>query len=319
MSFGEKTTAAEVAAVFGSRIAGKHFVVTGGNSGLGKETARVLAASGAIVTLCCRSVAKAEEAKNEIIHETPNAEIRIVPLDLADLKSVKESAEILAKATPKINVLINNAGVMACPKALTQNGLEFQFQTNYLAPYYLTLLLLDALHESGTPADPSRVINVSSTANVLFGPDAGISFDDLAAKKSYNPWSRYGESKLAQIVSAADLQKRIAGKKNVAFVSVHPGNIPSSNLTQYIGLSSGLKMTTAIHFNKIGPSKILSQKSIPEGAATIVFCAVDPNIQFGKYYSDCDVTDIVHSLAFDESLAAKLTEISDKLIADANL
>ncbi|KAJ3349634.1 hypothetical protein HDU83_000399 [Entophlyctis luteolus] len=314
MVFGARTTASEVASALKGRISGKHFVITGGNSGIGKEAARALAKEGGAITICCRSVEKAEAARQEILQETPEAEINLVSLDLNSLKSVRACAESLIKSGKPINALINNAGVMACPNITTEDGLESQFQANYLGPYLLTTLLIPTLHSSGTPQDPSRVVNVSSAANILVGPPSGVFFGDLDAKKSYNEWTRYGASKLAQISSTADLQKQYAGKKNVAFVSLHPGVIPGSNLTQYLGIFSIFSALWA--FNWLAFLSFLGEfpKSVGQGAATTLVCALDPAVEFGKYYSDCQLSNAVHRLAFDADFAEALKSTSDELI-----
>ncbi|KAJ3100922.1 hypothetical protein HK100_004636 [Physocladia obscura] len=319
MNFGEHTTAAEVASAFKERILGKHFVVTGGNSGIGKETARVLANEGAVVTICCRTISKGESVKAEILKESPTSQIQIVQLDLNSLKSVRECAATIIGLKLPLNVLINNAGVMACPKFITEDGLESQFQTNHISPYYLITLLIPTLHASGTRENPSRVVNVSSAANILFAPAIGIDFDDIsAAKKSYNAWSRYGQSKLALISLTSELQNQYAGKLNVAFISLHPGAIPGSELSRHMGLKNTFELALSTNYGKIKPSGVMTRKSIPEGASTTLVCALDPNVEFGKYYSDCRVSDQVHPFAFNEEFVARVKTLSEKIISEAN-
>ncbi|KAJ3109608.1 hypothetical protein HK100_003268 [Physocladia obscura] len=320
MVFGPHTTSAEVAAEFKNFIVGKHFVVTGGNSGIGKETARVLTKEGGIVTICCRTVSKGEAAKAEILQETPAAQIQILQLDLNSLKSVKECANALAAAIPPLNVLINNAGIMAPPKTITENGFESQFQSNHLGHYYLTKLLIPTLHASGTPEGRSRVINVSSVGNIILPPKHGIDFDDIAATKSYNAWSRYGQSKLAQISSAFYFQSHIGRSHNITFVSLHPGTIPDSNLNNKQNDGTAfwrtLEFATSLKYWNLRRENLVN-KTLAEGAATTLVCASDPGVEGGQYYSDCQISNQLHALAFDERFSQKVVEVSDRLIAES--
>eukprot|EP00835_Amoeboradix_gromovi_P001637 NODE_79_length_22985_cov_0.358401.p5 type:complete len:345 gc:universal NODE_79_length_22985_cov_0.358401:10810-9776(-) len=308
--FNNKTTADEVAAVFKERVVGKHFVITGANIGLGKETARVLAKQNGIITICSRNTSKGEEAKKDILKDLPNANITVMQLDLSSLKSIKAFSEQYIKSGKPINVLINNAGVMACPMSLTEDGFENQFGTNHLGHFYLTKLLLPVLQKSAT-SEPSRVVVLSSIAHVIFSPKEGILFNDLDGSKSYNCWERYGHSKLANILFTVDMQKQF-GSDKVAFVALHPGNIQSTNLMQHFGAQSAIQFCCALKFSEAG--LLLGGKDIPQGTSTTIVCALDPEIQFGKYYSDCQLCTRLHKLAYDEELARKLTKVSNELI-----
>ncbi|KAJ3252298.1 hypothetical protein HK103_001643 [Boothiomyces macroporosus] len=315
-TFNNKTTAEEVATVFKHRIKGKHVVITGANIGLGKETARVLAKEGAIITICCRTVSKGEEAKADILKETADANITVVPLDLSNLKSVKKCAEDYISTGKPIDILINNAGVMACPLTKTADGFETQFGTNHLGHFYFTELLLPVLEKSGTKDEPSRVVNLASLAAVLFAPKAGILFDDINGEKHYNSWERYGQSKLANILYTVELNDRMKKEgKHVIAVSLHPGNIAATNLTQHIGVKSAFEMVWQI--NKSLIPKIMASKNIPQGTATSIVCAFDPKIEPGKYYYDCQLGTLYHPLSYDEELALKLTKFSHELIEKA--
>ena len=282
-SFNYKTKAEEVSSTFKDRIKGKHFVITGGNIGLGKETARVLAKEGGIVTICCRTLSKGEEAKSDILREFPEAQVSVMLLDLASLKAIKAFAEAYTSTGKPLNVLINNAGIMACPKSKTADGFESQFGTNHLGHFYLTSLLVPLLHSSGSTTEPSRVVNLSSAANILWTSPQGISFDDLDAEKSYNQWERYGQSKLANILFSAELNKLMKSEgKNVVSVSLHPGVISSTNLNSNISLFGLFNMFWSTNRSAWGKmSDMKSMKSIPEGTATTIVCALDPKIEFG--------------------------------------
>ena len=311
--FGEHTTAEQVVNAFKDRVNGKHFAITGGNSGLGKESARVLAKEGGIVYILCRDMAKGEAARKDILKETPQANITVMKLDLMSLQSIKEFSEEFIKSGNPLHVLLNNAGIMACPYAKTKDGFESQFGTNHIGHFYLTKLLLPVLESTGTEADPARVVALSSLAND-WAPDQGIRFDDLNSEKKYNPWVTYGMSKLANLLFAFDMHNRKQTNK-VDFVSLHPGVI-STNLARDVGCSAAFSFCGARRSKSNVNMGLFDRKSIPEGTATSMVCALDPKIEFGKYYSDCQLCDQHHELAFNKELAEKLTDVTEKVIAE---
>jgi NAD(P)-dependent dehydrogenase (short-subunit alcohol dehydrogenase family) len=315
--YNKHTTAVEVAAGFKERIRGRYFAVTGANSGLGLETARVLVKEGGNVIMLGRDLKRCEAARAEIIKEFPGSNISVMHLDLSSLKSIQDFAAKFVESNMPLHVLINNAGVMAVPKSKTKDGIEMQFGTNHVGHFYLTRLLLPILETTGTVEDPARVVNVSSNFNLLVAPAEGILFDDLDAKKNYNAWSRYGQSKLANILFTVDFQKKYAGK-TVAFTCLHPGRIANTGLTRSIGLCTLLSVFSAHRPNpKLSLSRGFSffgGKSIAAGAATTLVCALDPKIEFGRYYSDCQLGDEVHEFAYDETLASSLTVVTDSLL-----
>jgi len=207
---------------------GKTFIVTGANAGVGFEIARVLAARGARVLLGCRDRTKAQEAIARIKRITPNADLVWLPLDLGDLDSVRTAAEIAAKE-PRIDALINNAGVMNPPLMRTKQGFESQFGINHLGVFALTSLLLAKLAE--TPG--SRVVVTSSVAHLK----AKIDWDDLNADKSYIKTDRYGGSKLANALFFFELDRRLrAAKSPVTAIGVHPG-VASTSLGRHMGIA----------------------------------------------------------------------------------
>jgi len=222
MSYSKGFTEANV-----PRQTGKSFIVTGANAGVGFEIARVLAARGARVLLGCREQTRAQDAIARIKRITPNADLVWLPLDLGDLDSVRTAAEIAAKE-PRIDALINNAGIMNPPLTRTKQGFESQFGVNHLGVFALTSLLLPKLAE--TPG--SRVVVTSSVAHLK----AKIDWDDLNADKSYIKTDRYGGSKLANALFFFELDRRLrAAKSPVTAIGVHPG-IASTSLGRHMGI-----------------------------------------------------------------------------------
>ncbi|KAJ3302397.1 Retinol dehydrogenase 12 [Kappamyces sp. JEL0829] len=321
-TFGYTTEAEQVATAFASRIKGQYVIVTGNdldahgpgsNTGLGMETVRCLAKEGARVVLCSRSISNGEAAAATIRASHPNVDITVMSLDLGDLETVRRFAKDYSALDRPLHLLINNAGIMACPKSTTKDGFESQLGVNHLGHFYLTNLLLPLLRKSGTPETPARVVNLSSMAQYLFAPTHGILFDDLQGEKCYSSWQRYGQSKLANILFSTQLDEREAGN-NVRSVSLHPGNITSTNLGQHMGLTSYLELMRTVR--KSAMAMLLQGKTIPQGAATTMVCALDPNVQFGKYYSDCQVeAKRVHEHAFDGPMAKELWRVSVEMLA----
>lgn len=207
---------------------GKTFIVTGANAGVGFEIARVLAARGARVLLGCREHTRAQDAIARIKRITPNADLVWLPLDLGDLDNVRAAAGIAAKE-PRIDALINNAGIMNPPLMHTKQGFESQFGVNHLGVFALTSLLLPKLAE--TPG--SRVVVTSSIAHLK----GAIDWDDLNADKSYSKTERYGGSKLANALFFFELDRRLrAANSPVTAVGAHPG-IASTSLGRHMGIA----------------------------------------------------------------------------------
>ena len=195
---------------------GRTVVVTGANSGIGFEAARSFAAAGAQVVLACRDPRRASQAAASLREALPQASVEAAPLDLANLASVRELAKSLADRHPRIDVLANNAGVMAIPRRTTADGFEMQLGTNHLGHFALTGLLLERL--LATPG--SRVVNVSSTAHRL----GRMAFDDLHGERRYTRWGAYGQSKLANLLFTFELARRLAAAGHATkSVACHPG------------------------------------------------------------------------------------------------
>ncbi|OQR90384.1 WW domain-containing oxidoreductase-like isoform 1, partial [Achlya hypogyna] len=245
--FGPKTTGAQVADVLVTECANKTVLITGANTGLGLETARVLATNGATVVIACRTPSKGNAAVATILAECPSASVSFLPLDLASLASIRSFAADFSTKFNQLHILINNAGVMACPKTPTADGLETQFGVNHVGHFYLTKLLLPTLTKTGTAATPARVINLASLAQYLFAPEEGILFGDINGDKSYSPWTRYGHAKLANVLFSNELNRRYQDQ-HVISVSLHPGSIPSSELSRYMGPINALGAITALRW-----------------------------------------------------------------------
>ncbi|WP_395394632.1 oxidoreductase [Novosphingobium sp. BL-8A] len=205
--------------------AGKCFHVTGANTGLGYETTKVLAARGARVLLACRSEEKARQAMENIRLEVPGANLSFVPLDQADLASVRECAAIVAREEPRLDVLVNNAGVMVPPLERTVQGHELQFGVNHLGTFALTGLLLGKLAE----VPGSRVVITASLAHRR----GKIDWHDLDARRSYSRYQRYGDSKLMNLLHMYELDRRLrAAGSPVTAVACHPG-VASTDLGRH--------------------------------------------------------------------------------------
>src|SRR6201996_8105287 len=197
---------------------GRVAIVTGANTGLGYHTAEVLAQCGAHVVLAVRNLEKGNLALARIVAANPQADVTLQELDLGSLNSIRAAATALQKAYPRIDLLVNNAGVMWTPKQLTADGFEMQFGTNHLGHFALTGLLLDNL----LPVRDSRVVTVSSTGHRL---RAAIHFDDLQWERSYDRYAAYGQSKLANLMFTYELQRRLAAraKPTTSALAAHPG------------------------------------------------------------------------------------------------
>eukprot|EP01034_Spumella_vulgaris_P031615 gene31615-39055_t len=291
----------------------------GGNGGIGLETAKVLAINGAKVVICSRSVKSGDDAIAQIKKTHPNVDIVTMQLDLASFKSIYVFVAAYKATNKPLNLLINNAGIMACPKAFTAEGFESQFGVNHMGHFLLTTELLPLLIAGGTKESPSRVVNVSSAAHWLVAPLTGIQFDDLDAKKGYNPFQRYGGSKLANVLFTNELNRRLSDQGGrVISMSLHPGVISSTGLNQHIGVSVLFGAIGSLWARSGAFSQVLSEKGkdIPQGASTTVYCALSPDILPGEYYADCQVErEIIHEQCADPAACRKLWEVSEQMVA----
>jgi NAD(P)-dependent dehydrogenase (short-subunit alcohol dehydrogenase family) len=247
---------------------GRVAVVTGANTGIGYETTNVLARAGAHVVLAVRNPEKGNAALARIIAASPKADVTLQELDLSSLASIRRAADALRRKYPRIDLLINNAGVMWTPKQLTADGFELQFGTNHLGHFALTGLVLDHL----LPVRGSRVVTVSSVGHRL---RAAIHFDDLQWERRYDRVGAYGQAKLANLLFTYELQRRLANKSAPTIaVAAHPGG-SSTELTRNLPLI--FKPTLAV----LGP---LVFQSAVMGALPTLRAATDPGVEGGQYY-----------------------------------
>ena len=290
--FGYGTTAEEVTE--GIDLTGKTILITGCNSGLGKESMRVLSLRGATIFGLGRTKEKVEEA----FKEAGVKQSKSFTCELSDPKSVRQCVEEIKKENSKIDVLLCNAGIMALPKLEKSNGYELQFFTNHIGHFILVTGLLDSLTENG------RVVMLSSAAHNA-APKDGIEFDNLSGEKSYSAWTAYGQSKIANLLFAKELARRFQGSKKTAY-AVHPGVIPT-NLGRHMN-----PIAIAI----FGLSKHLFLKSIEQGSATQCYTATNPNViqNSGSYFADCNVA-VTRKEAEDADLAKKLWEVSEGIVS----
>ena len=250
--------------------AGRTALVTGANSGLGFETARALSAHGARVVLACRSQAKAEAACQQLKADS-RGELIPLALDLADLQSVHQAAENVSERLGALDLLINNAGVMAPPRVLSAQGLELQFAVNHLGHFALTQRLLPLLQER----PGGRVVHVSSGAS-YFGR---IGFDDLQGERRYDAWAAYAQSKLANVMTALELQRRLQAQgSGVLSIAAHPG-LARTNLQPTSVAARGSKLE-ALAYKLMDP---LFQ-SAAMGALPQLFAATASGAEAGGFY-----------------------------------
>ncbi|KAM7531833.1 hypothetical protein LguiB_035243 [Lonicera macranthoides] len=218
--YGSASTAEQV--TLGIGASNLTVIVTGGASGIGLETARVLALRKAHVIIAARNMDSANEAKQLILKENQTARIDVLKLDLCSIKSIKAFADHFKSLNLPLNILINNAGIMFCPYQLSEDGIEIQFATNHLGHFLLTNLLLDKMKETAKASGiEGRIVNLSSIAHqhTYFG---GISFDRINDPKSYSDKKAYGQSKLANILHANELSRRLQGAATTCYVALHP-------------------------------------------------------------------------------------------------
>lgn len=201
-------------------------IVTGSNTGIGKETVRELAKRGAHVYMACRDMTKCEEARAEIVVESNNKYVYCRECDLASYDSIKQFVHTFKNEQKRLDILINNGGIMRCPKGVTKEGIETQLGVNHVGHFLLTNLLLDLLKSSS----PSRIINVSSLAHTR----GEINITDLNSEKSYDASKAYSQSKLANILFTRELAKRLEGTK-VTVNALHPG-VVDTELMRHMGI-----------------------------------------------------------------------------------
>jgi NAD(P)-dependent dehydrogenase (short-subunit alcohol dehydrogenase family) len=290
-------------------LSGKTIIVTGANSGIGYEAALEFARAHAQVVLACRRPDSARGAIEQITKQAPGAALELMQVDLSSLASIRTAAESFRKDHRKLDVLCNNAGVMALPYARTADGFEMQFGTNHLGHFALTGLLLEPL----LAADRARVVTVSSGAHKM----GSIRFDDLNWERSYRKWFAYGQSKLANLLFMFELQRK-ADKAGAKLVSVgcHPG-YAATNLqaagSRARGSSIGERFWETVN-------GVFAQ-SAAMGALPTIYAASAPDVDGGDYIGPDGFQEMwgkpakvpANAAAHDVAVAARLWEVSEKL------
>ncbi len=309
--FGYRTDAAEVVA--GLDLSGKHAVVTGGYSGIGQETARVLAVAGAQVTIACRDLPRAQQTAEEMNAALDRGSISAAELDLSSLGSVRKFGAEYRADHNRLDVLVNNAAVMACPYGETADGFEMQFGTNHLGHFVLFNELLPLLKASGR----ARVVCLSSAGHFI----SPVVFDDIGfSRRDYDPWLAYGQAKTANALMAVGVQQRHAADGIEGF-AVHPGGI-MTNLQRHMDPA---EFKDRGWVDEEGNVNELF-KTIEQGASTSVWAAVWPGLsgRGGRYLEDCSEAAVldapsadfsgVMSYAVDPQQAERLWELSEELV-----
>ncbi|XP_041810503.1 dehydrogenase/reductase SDR family member 13-like [Chelmon rostratus] len=282
-----------------AKLDGKTAVVTGANTGIGKTTAMDLARRGARVILACRDRRRAEAAVQEIIEETGNSQVIFMQLDLASLQSVRSFADNFLRSESRLDLLINNAGLMNGGK--TEDGFGMIFGVNHLGHFLLTVLLLDRLKASG----PSRVVTVASKAYTMGKVDFNCltTHRDLALGGSdYQLFQKYCHSKLCNVLFTYELAKRLQGT-NVTCYSLHPGAIKTE-----IGRNTGFWWNLFLT-----PIIFLFFVDAESGAQTTLHCALEEGVEHlsGHYFTHCAPLTSIESKARDNAVAKKLWELSE--------
>ncbi|KAI5631858.1 short chain dehydrogenase domain-containing protein [Phthorimaea operculella] len=278
-------------------MVGKVVLITGGNSGIGLETAKDLASRGARVLIACRSVKRADAAKQEIIEFSGNKDVQCYQLDLSSLRSVRECCQLIVKNEKRLDVLINNAGAGGLGNYKTEDGLHVGMQVNYFAPFLLTCLLVPLMKSSA----PSRIINISSMIHKY----AELDFDNLNMEKYWSDYLVYANSKLFLNLMTLELSQRLEGT-GVTVNALHPGvaytnifrNIPNAWIRNFVGFFIGFVF-----------------KSVWEASQSSIYLSVSPDVAkvSGKYFKDCRQVK-PSKLSQDADLAKKLFEESEKLV-----
>jgi NAD(P)-dependent dehydrogenase (short-subunit alcohol dehydrogenase family) len=283
---------------------GKTVIITGGNSGIGKAAAVELARAGARVVITARSEQRGTAAVAEIASASGSSTVELSLFDLADLSSVRAGAADLLERCPRIDVLLNNAGLILSERTLSADGYEATLAINHLGPFLLTDLLRQRLVDSA----PSRIVNVASTAHSY--ARHGMVFDDLMAERSYRQMEVYARSKLANILFTAELAKRLAGT-GVTANSLHPGAVATGYARD--GDTNGF---LAWGVKVIAPVSLTPEK----GARTSVFLCSSPEVEgvTGKYFTKCREKR-PSAKARDQAAATRLWEVSEQLIEQARV
>lgn len=302
--FGASSTAEDVTQ--GIDGAGLTAIVTGASSGIGSETARVFALHGVHVVMAVRNTETGEKIKETILAETPDAKVDVMELDLSSLASVRKFAAEYRSSGLPLNILINNAGVMAPPFTLSKDKIELQFATNHLGHFLLTNLLLETMKATSREnRKEGRIVIVSSEAH-RYTYKGGINFDKINDESSYSTIYAYGQSKLANILHANELTRRFK-EENVELTanSLHPGAIATSLIRHHRFIEAAV--------NCFGKYFL---KNIPQGASTTCYVALHPQVKgvSGEYFADSNKGK-PSSDSKDSELGKKLWDFSLRMVA----
>jgi len=298
----------------GIDLSGKTAFITGANSGLGQESARAMAAAGAHVVMAGRNPAKLDAAVSEIRARDPNAKLETILCDLGSLESVRACAAEANNRFDRIDLLINNAAVMACPLDQTSDGFEMQFGTNHLGHFALTKGLMPLIQKGASASGSGRIVNLSSRGHHI----TPVHLEDpFFEHRAYDAWQSYGYAKTANVLFTVGLERRFADQ-GVHSYAVHPGGI-QTNLGRHLSEEQAQELTQRV----IESDPNFEWKSIPQGAATQVWAATAPELEArgGVYCEDCHVAEVddessnggVRSYALDPQTADALWTLSEEL------
>ncbi|XVF10580.1 hypothetical protein REPUB_Repub07fG0194800 [Reevesia pubescens] len=278
-----------------------YLLISGASSGIGAETTRVLALRGVRVVMAVRTVDAGRNVKESILKEIPGAKIDVMELDLNSMASVRKFASEYQASSLPLNLLINNAGVMASPFMLSHDNIELQFATNHLGHFLLTNLLLETMKNTARESNrEGRIVNLSSEAHKLVYSE-GIRFDKINDESGYSCWFAYGQSKLANILHAKELARHLKEEgMEITANSLHPGAI-MTNLMRHHGFINSIGHMVGKYF----------LKNIPQGAATTCYVALHPQVKgvSGEYFFDSNIGQ-PSSKAKDADLAKRLWDFS---------
>lgn len=313
--FGYRTTALEV--VEGVDLSGKHAIVTGCYAGIGVETVRALAKAGAKVTMACRDGDKAAAVAAELAVQTGPDRVDSAVLDLGSVASVKQFAASYVAGHDKLDILINNGAVMACPQAKTSDGFEMQFGVNHIGHFVLFNELLPLLKAAGS----ARVVCLSSTGHFI----SPVMFEDIHfEQRDYDPWASYGQSKTACALLAVGIQARYA-KDGIEGFAVHPGGIMTT-LQRHMSEEDIQSRGWVDEQGNVNERF----KTVEQGASTSVYAATSPQLtgKGGCYLEDCGIAEVVQArpempkgvmaYALDKAAAEKLWTLSEEMVASVN-
>ncbi|KAK4350864.1 hypothetical protein RND71_030177 [Anisodus tanguticus] len=301
--FSYSSTAEEV--THGIDGSGLTAIVTGASSGIGSETTRTLVLRGVHVIMAVRNMGAGKDVREAIVKEIPAAKVDVMELDLSSLASVRKFAADFISSCRSLNILINNAGVMAIPFTLSKDNIELQFATNHLGHFLLTNLLLDKMKETTRETKrEGRIVNVASEAHRVTYRE-GIRFDKINVQQSYSRYLAYGQSKLANILFTNELTKRLKDDGvEITANSLNPGAI-STNLFRHMTIVHGLAST-------VGK---LVLKNVQQGASTTCYLALNPQVKgvSGEYFLDNNLA-TPSTMAKDMDLAKRLWDFSMDLV-----